>query len=201
MAADIIDIDHPEALDRALELLARGDVIAFPTDTVYGVGAAALRPAAVAQLYTVKERPPTQAIPILLAEPEDLKSVCSFVPPIALDLAARYWPGGLTLVLPAAASLPSVLLGGGATVAVRVPDHARLQALIRRLGQPLAATSANIHGGPNPSTAEAVFRQIGSRLPLILDGGATAGDIPSTIVDITGTAPQVLRQGALRIVI
>lgn len=201
MVADIINIAQQEAVEYALEVLRRDEVIAFPTDTVYGVGAAALSQTAVAQLFAVKDRPVTQAIPILLADPEALATVCSFVPPAAADLAARYWPGGLTIVLPAQPTLPSVLLGGGQTVAVRIPDHAWLRTLIRHLGQPLAATSANIHGGPNPSSAEMVAQQLGARVPLILDGGATAGDVPSTIVDMTGTVPKILRQGALRVVL
>ncbi len=199
MSAAIIPIDEPDGLDRALELLRAGEAIAFPTDTVYGVGSAGLDAGAVARLYVIKERPRTQAIPLLLADPEDLALVCSHVSDMAEHLAHRYWPGGLTLVVPAARYLPQELVAGGATVAVRVPDHPVLRALIRRLGQSLAATSANRHGGPNPATAQAVFEQIGDRLPLILDGGPTPGDVPSTIVDVSGDRPVVLRQGSLRV--
>lgn len=199
MRAMIIAIDDPRALDQAIDLLRSGAVVAFPTDTVYGVGAAGLEPVAISQLYAVKARPFSQAIPLLLADADDLGSVCGSVPGAAADLAERYWPGGLTLVVPAAAHLPGVLLAGGSTVAVRVPAHTFVRELIRTLGQPLAATSANLHGGPNPATAAAVFEQLGDRLPLILDGGPTPGDTPSTIVDVTGPQPKVLRQGALQI--
>ncbi len=199
MSAVILPATSGETLEEALALLRAGAVIAFPTDTVYGVGAAGLNSGAIAQLYTVKARPLSQPIPLLLADPHDLGSVSAAVPPRAAELAARYWPGGLTLVVPAARHLPSILLAGGSTVAVRVPDHAWVRELVRRLGQPLAATSANLHGGPNPASAAAVLEQLGSNLPLVVDGGPTPGDIASTIVDVTGTPPVVLRKGALRI--
>ena len=198
MGATVLPIDRPEALKRALELLHGGQAIAFPTDTVYGVGAAGLLPVAVDRLFVIKDRPRTQPIPLLLADPENLESVSGDVPPLARVLAARYWPGGLTLIVPAATHLPAELLAGGTTVAVRIPDHPTLRQLIRRLGQPLAATSANLHGGANPSSADDVLRQLGDRLPLILDGGPTPGDAPSTIVDVSGSQPKVLRQGVVR---
>src|SRR5262245_14423748 len=121
MTAAIRSIQEPETLDRALALLRAGEPIAFPTDTVYGVGAAARDAPAVLRLYAVKRRPYTQAIPLLIADAADLESV-SAVPPVAMRLA-QLWPGALTLVLPAVPSLPSELLAGGATVAVRLPDH------------------------------------------------------------------------------
>ena len=195
----VLPITDPEAMTRALDLLRAGEAIAFPTDTVYGVGAAGLDEAGITGLYHVKRRPLTQAIPLLLADLDDLDGVCPAVPAAARDLAARHWPGGLTLVVPAAPHLPARLLAGGATVAVRIPDHAWLRDLIRRLGRPLAATSANLHGGPNPATADAVAAQLGASLPLILDGGPTPGDVPSTIVDVTGPLPRILRQGAVTI--
>lgn len=183
----------------ALRLLQRGAAIGFPTDTVYGVGADGLSAAAVLQLFAIKVRPRTQAIPLLLADPVDLHAVSAALPDHALALAERYWPGGLTLVVPAAPHLPNELLAGGTSVAVRVPDHAGLRDLIRQLGHPLAATSANLHGQPNPRTAQDVVAQLGERLPLVLDGGATPGDVASTIVDVTGPAPRVLRQGVVRL--
>jgi L-threonylcarbamoyladenylate synthase len=188
-----------QGLDEALDLLRRGRAIAFPTDTVYGVGTDGLDAAAVLQLYTIKDRPQSQAIPLLLADSIDLGLVSSTVPAHARALAERYWPGGLTLVVPAAAHLSAALLAGGTTVAVRVPDHAALRDLIRQLGRPLAATSANLHGYANPRTAQDVVGQLGARLPLVLDGGATPGDIASTIVDVTGPTPRVLRQGVVQV--
>lgn len=194
-----LPIDDPDALEQALALLEAGEAIAFPTDTVYGVGADGLSEAAIVKLFEVKQRPLAQPIPILLADPEDLQAVCAEVPAAATNLAARHWPGGLTLVLPAAAHLPPRLLAGGATVAVRIPDHPWLRELIRRLGRPLAATSANLHGGPNPASAEDVAAQLGGRIRMIVDGGPTPGDVPSTIVDVTGAELRVLRQGAVEL--
>src|SRR6266508_2008835 len=191
-----IPISEPASLDRALALLRTGEPIAFPTDTVYGVGAAALNAAAVARLYTVKRRPLTQAIPLLIADEADLPLVADEVTPTARRLA-RLWPGALTLVVMAAPGLPSELLAGGATVAVRLPDHMWLRSLIRALGMPLAATSANLHGGRDPRTAADVAAQLGGALPLIVDGGPTPGPLPSTIVDCVGDEPRLLRAGAL----
>ena len=193
--AAIQSIYESDTLDRALALLRAGEPIAFPTDTVYGVGAAARRATAVLRLYAVKQRPYTQAIPLLIADAADLASVAD-APPLALRLA-RLWPGALRLVPPAAKNLQPELLAGGATVAVRLPDHAWLRGLIRALGGPLAATSANLHGGRDPQTAQDVATQLGGALPLIADGGATPGPIPSTIVDCTGAEPRMLRAGAL----
>jgi L-threonylcarbamoyladenylate synthase len=191
-----IPIGEPASLDRALALLRAGEPIAFPTDTVYGVGAAALNAAAVARLYTVKRRPLTQAIPLLIADEADLPLVAGEVTPTVRRLA-RLWPGALTLVVMAAPGLPSELLAGGATVAVRLPDHMWLRSLIRALGMPLAATSANLHGGRDPQTAEDVAAQLGGALPLVVDGGPTPGPLPSTIVDCVGDEPRLLRAGAL----
>lgn len=199
MHARIVKIEEASAAEQALTLLARGEAIAVPTDTVYGVAAAGLNSAAIGRLFAVKQRPLAQAIPLLLADPSDLDMVCQQLPAVAAVLAARHWPGGLTLVVPAATHLPARLLAGGTTVAVRVPDHAWLRGIIRALGQPLAATSANLHGGPNPATPAAVIDQLGDRLPLIVDGGATPGDIPSTVVDATVDPPAILRQGVVAV--
>ena len=189
-------INAPHTLDTALALLRAGQPIGFPTDTVYGVGAAALDPAAVLRLYEVKQRPLTQAIPLLIADAADLAQVAAEITPAAQRLA-RLWPGALTLVLPAAAHLPPELLAGGPTVAVRLPDHAWLRELIHALGAPLAATSANLHGHRDPQTAEDVADQLGDALAFIADGGPTPGPVPSTIVDCAGDAPRMLRAGAL----
>lgn len=192
----ILPIQTPAARDRALALLRSGAPVAFPTDTVYGVGAAALDPAAVRRLYEVKRRPLTQAIPLLIADPSDLAQAAAEISPLALRLA-DLWPGALTLVVAADPRLPGVLLADGATVAVRLPNHDWLRGLIRALGAPLATTSANLHGGPDPQTAAQVAEQIGDALDLVIDGGPTPGPTPSTIVDCTGARPQLLRAGAL----
>ncbi len=196
-ASIILSIEAPEATRLALERLQEGLPIAFPTDTVYGIGATALDPSAVLQLYAIKERPRNLALPVLLADMSDLDRVAQEVPPVATDLARRYWPGALTLVLPAALHLPPALLAGGESVAVRIPDHPWLRQLIRALGQPLAATSANRHGASDATTSDEVAAQLGDRLSLILDGGVTPGGVPSTVVRCTGLRPQVLRPGGV----
>jgi L-threonylcarbamoyladenylate synthase len=187
----------PKAVERAVSALAQGAVIAFPTDTVYGVGAHALLPEAVSQLYAVKDRPLTLAIPLLLAGAEGLQAVCESVPDVAWQLAERFWPGALSLVLRKASCVPDVVTGGRPTVAVRVPDHTLVRALCRELGAPLAATSANRHGEPAPVTAAQVMATLGDRLPLVLDGGPAPVGMPSTVLDLTVSPPAILRPGPI----
>ena len=190
-----LPLQAPEALERAIELLRRGEVIAFPTDTVYGIGAHAFLPEAVARLYAVKERPKSQAIPLLLPDAAALEAVCAHIPLLAWQLAERFWPGALSLVLPRSATVPDAVTAGGPTAAVRVPDHGLVRELARRLGAPLAATSANRHGQPDPVTAADVLAQLGGRIPLVLDGGPCPGGVASTVLDLTVSPPVILRPG------
>jgi L-threonylcarbamoyladenylate synthase len=178
-------------------LLRAGELVAFPTDTVYGVGAIVWDCAAVAKLYTAKLRSPDKAIPVLLADPADVALVGRGLSSAALRLAERFWPGPLTLVVPRGERVPVEVTAGGATVAVRVPDHALTRALIRAAGAPLATTSANLSGQPSPVTAEEVAAQLADRIALILDGGRCPGGVPSTVVDVTGAELVVLRQGPI----
>jgi L-threonylcarbamoyladenylate synthase len=189
--------DEPEAIRRARRLLLSGEVVAFPTDTVYGVGAHALRPEAVAALYKVKNRPTSKAIPILVAQAEDVARVARQVPAIAWELAERFWPGGLTLVLPRAEMVPPIVTAGGDTVAIRCPDHPVPLTLADAIGAPLAATSANLSGQPSPTTARQVEEQLGGRVPLIIDGGECPGGVPSSVVDLSLSPPCLLREGAI----
>jgi L-threonylcarbamoyladenylate synthase len=189
--------DNPETIRRARRLLRSGEVVAFPTDTVYGVGAHAFQPEAVAALYVVKNRPATKAIPILVAQIEDMKRVACQIPTIAWKLAERFWPGGLTLVLPRAVEVSPVVTAGGDTVAVRCPDHPVPLALVDAIGAPLAATSANLSGQPSPTSARQVAEQLGGRVPLIIDGGECPGGVPSTVVDLSASPPRLLRDGAI----
>jgi L-threonylcarbamoyladenylate synthase len=187
----------PGVLDRAVDALEHGEVIAFPTDTVYGVGGHAFLPRAVARLYAVKRRPPGRAIPLLLPGVAALQDVCVDVPAVAWDLAERFWPGGLSLVLRRSPAVPDAVAAGGATVAVRVPDHALVRTLCKRVGAPLAATSANLHDGPAPISAGDVETALGGRISLILDGGPCAGGVASTVLDLTSTPPAILRAGPI----
>jgi L-threonylcarbamoyladenylate synthase len=184
-------------LRRAAELLRSGELVAFPTDTVYGVGAVVWNAAAVGKLYAAKLRRADKAIPVLLADADDFALVAGVLLPAALRLAGRFWPGPLTIVVPRAAGVPDEVTAGGASVAVRVPDHDLARALIRAAGAPLAATSANLSGRPSPVTAEEVVAQLGGRIPLVLDGGRCPGGLASTVVDLTGPTPVILRPGPL----
>jgi len=147
----------------------------------------------VESIYLAKDRPVEKAIPILIGGPEDLDKVTTEIPPIAAKLAARFWPGALTLVVPKHPDLPDVV-SAASTVGVRVPDHPVARALLRVAG-PMAVTSANISGEASPKTAEEVSRQLNGRIPLILDGGETPGGVPSTVVNCLGTEPVILREG------
>ncbi|MBI5840821.1 MAG: threonylcarbamoyl-AMP synthase [Chloroflexi bacterium] len=189
------EIIQSREIPRALETLRSGGLVAFPTDTVYGLGALAFDGKAVESIYIAKDRPFEKAIPILIGDTDDLPKVTSSIPDMARKLAARFWPGPLTLVLPKKQTLPESVSATD-TVAVRVPGHEVARALLRAAG-PMAVTSANISGRSNPSTAEEVLTQLGGRIALIIDGGNTPGGIPSTLVDCTGDKLQILRAGPI----
>jgi L-threonylcarbamoyladenylate synthase len=191
--------DDPLALRRAVVALQRGQVIAFPTDTVYGIGAHAFMPRAVAGLYTVKGRPEEMPIPLLLPDISAIDWVCVDVPALAWQFAERFWPGGLSLVLHRAPVVPDILTAGGSTVAVRLPDHNLVRDLCRVLEAPLAATSANPHGAAAPVTAAEVGAALAGRIPLILDGGRCPGGVASTVLDLTVSPPAILRAGPITV--
>lgn len=184
-------------LRRAVEVLQRGGIVVFPTDTVYGVGAHAFMDDAVSKLYQVKERPRERAIALLIADAQDMAILASPVPQAAWQLAERFWPGGLTLVLPKAPSLATLATAGGDTVALRIPNHPFALALIHALGAPLAATSANPTGMPSPTTAHQAREQLGNRVDLVVDGGRCLGGVESTVLDLSGPEPRILREGAI----
>jgi L-threonylcarbamoyladenylate synthase len=182
-------------LQTALKILQSGGLIAFPTDTVYGVGALAFDNAAIESIYTAKGRPIEKAIPVLIGDIKDLDKVAVDIPSMALTFARRFWPGPLTCVVPKRDILPPAI-SATSTVAVRIPDHADARALLNAAG-PMAVTSANISGQPSPSTAQEVYEQLQGRIPLILDGRRTPGGLPSTLVDCTGNTPIILREGPI----
>jgi L-threonylcarbamoyladenylate synthase len=193
MKTEIFPAEDLSALSRAVEFLRSGGLVAFPTDTVYGVGALAFDGEAVESIYPAKDRPKEKAIPVLIGDVDDLAKVCAEVPEVALKLAARFWPGPLTLVVKKNPNLPEAV-SASPTVGVRIPDHPVARALLHIAG-PMAVTSANISGQASPCTAQEVFNQLGGRIALILDGGKTPGGIPSTVVDCSGPDPQILRIG------
>lgn len=195
MNTEILPADDPLAIHRALAILRAGGLVAFPTDTVYGLGAQAFNQTAVESIYLAKDRPLEKAIPILIADVVDLDKVADAVPALALRLAVRFWPGPLTLVVPKHASLPAAV-SATSTVGVRIPDHGAARALLRAAG-PMAVSSANLSGQDNPRTVGEVIRQLNGRIPLILNGGVTRGGVPSTVVDVTGAEPVILREGPI----
>jgi L-threonylcarbamoyladenylate synthase len=185
-----------EELEKGVEILQKGGVIAFPTDTVYGLGADAFNSRAVERVYDIKERPKYQQFPLLIADVNQLTALAEPIPQIAWFLARQFWPGGLTLVLQRRHSA-SAYPASGPTVAVRVPNHPACLALIRGLGNPITGTSANISGQPAVLTTEEVRQQLGEKVDLIINGGKCPGGKESTIVDITHEPPVILRQGII----
>ncbi|MBM3143098.1 MAG: threonylcarbamoyl-AMP synthase [Chloroflexi bacterium] len=184
-------------VDRAIEILKSGGVVVYPTDTVYGLGCSALNSEAVERIYKVKQRPHHLPLPVLLADVSQLDVVVAPVPGVAQFLMRRFWPGGLTLVLPKAASLPAIVTAGSDKVAIRIPSHAVPLAIIRGLGSPIIGTSANISDKPSPVTAEEAEQQLGKQVDLIIDAGRCPGGIESTIVDVTVETPVILRAGII----
>ncbi len=190
----------PGAIDQAVHALLMRQLVAFPTDTVYGVASLAFEVEAIEKLFAAKGRDAGKAIAVLVGSPEALVQVSSGLNDSARRLAERFWPGPLTLVVPRNPALPAVLApappGALPTIGVRMPDHPVALEVLRRTG-PLAVTSANLSGGPNPHTAQDVADQLGGRIALILDGGRVPGGLPSTVVDCTRPRPVILRPGPL----
>ena len=195
MHTEILPIEDPRAIPRALEILRAGGLVAFPTDTVYGLGCLAFDQAAIESIYVAKDRPLEKAIPILIADVDDLDRVAYDVPELARRLASRFWPGPLTLVVPKRVDLPAAV-SATATVGVRVPDHEAARTLLRAAG-PMAVTSANLSGRASPRAVSEVIAQLNGRIPLVLDGGETRGGVPSTVVDVSGARPVILREGPI----
>lgn len=196
MRTEVLPASSADALRRALDVLSTGGLVAFPTDTVYGVGALAFDGKAVESIYAAKDRPVEKAIPILISEAGELEKVGVDIPDIALALASRFWPGPLTILVPKRLGLPASV-SATSTVGVRVPDHDVARALLRLAGS-MAVTSANISGAQSPVSVEEVYEQLGGRIPLILDGGRTPGGVPSTLVDCTTPELKILREGPIR---
>jgi L-threonylcarbamoyladenylate synthase len=185
------------SLTEAVDCLRRGGLVAYPTDTLYGLGAAAGDDGAVRRLFQAKNRPLDDPLPILVASVEAAQEIAQMEPSLPLRLASHFWPGGLTLVLPREPGFHSLALAGGDTVAVRVPNHPVPLGLIQELGQPLTGTSANVSGGRAPLTAADVAAQLGERIDIIIDGGQCPGGMESTVLDLTGESPRLLREGAI----
>lgn len=195
METKIVTADSPNAITSALEILLSGGLVAFPTDTVYGVGSLAFHEKAIESIYAAKDRAIEKAIPVLIADESDLIKVAEEIPLYAMRLINRFWPGPLTVLVPKKPTLPD-LVSATPNVGVRVPDHDVARSLLRLAG-PMAVTSANISGKDSPTTAQQVYAQLKGRIALIIDGGQTPGGVPSTLVDCTGDEIQILRAGPI----
>ena len=187
--------DLQKQVNKGIQILKQGGVIAFPTDTVYGLGADAFNSNAVKRIYDIKKRPKRLPLPLLIGDIKQLDILAEPLPEIALFLARRFWPGGLTLVVPKVARLPGYL--GNTNIAVRIPAHSVCLALIQAINNPIIGTSANISGRPSALTAGEVRQQLGSEVDLIIDGGRCPGGGESTVVDVTGGEVVILRQGII----
>lgn len=186
-----------EVISEAAGALRRGEPIAFPTETVYGIGARALDAEAIARIYEIKGRDEGKPISLLISDIEQVERLASEIPESAEKLMKEYFPGPLTIVLKATEKVPMAVTAGTGNVGIRMPDHPLALALIRALGTPLATTSANRSGGENTQSADEVMDQLTGRIELLLDGGRAEGGVPSTVVDLTTSPCRVLREGAI----
>jgi L-threonylcarbamoyladenylate synthase len=187
------------AIRDAAAVLRAGGLVAFPTETVYGLGANALDAKAVARIFEAKGRPATNPVIVHVASVEQVSALTSSWPAAAEKLAAQFWPGPLSLVVARAATVPGVVTAGGPTVAVRCPAHPVARELIREAGFPLAAPSANRSAEVSPTRAEHVLKSLNGRIDFVLDGGPCPGGIESTVVDVTGPLPRLLRPGLITV--
>ena len=185
------------ALEAAVRILRDGSIAAIPTDTLYGLAADSFNAEAIERVFAIKERPEGMALPILLSDVEQLALVAREVPEAVHLLAETYWPGPLTLIVGRAEGLPERLTAGQTTVAVRVPDHPVPRELARRMGRPITGTSANISGLADPQTLEELRGQVGDRVDCVVNAGPTPAGTASTIIDMTGDRPQLIREGAI----
>jgi L-threonylcarbamoyladenylate synthase len=184
-------------VERAIRILKNGGIVAFPTDTIYGLGANAFNEDAVLRIYEAKVRPRNFALTLLLADTSQIKLVAENVPKIAWKLAEKFMPGALTIVLNKSMAVSNMVTGEGNTIAVRIPNHPVPIALVKGLGAPITGTSANISGGNNPLTAEDVFKQLRYKIDMIIDGGRCPLGVASTVLDLTTNPPKIIREGAI----
>lgn len=187
----------PEAIRQAAEAIQRGELVIFPTETVYGLAADALNVEAVERVFAAKARAGTHPLPVQIAGAEQLPQVASEISESAARLAAKFWPGPLTLVVPKSADIPDLVTGGASTVGVRVPDHPVALALLRELGQPIVASSANVTGQEPTTNADEAIRQLGDSISVVLDAGESRIGVASTVVNVCTSSVRILRHGAI----
>ena len=187
--------ENPASIQTALELLQEGEIIAFPTDTVYGLGANAFYSPGIIKLFEAKGRDSNKAIAVLIGDLTQLDLLTDGMNETGNKLAQKFWPGALTIVVPKKKDIPELLTAGN-SIGIRMPNHAIALELLKKFG-PIAATSANLSGKNTPHDARDVYKQLNKRIPLILDGGECPGGIPSTVVDCSENEVRILRPGAI----
>jgi L-threonylcarbamoyladenylate synthase len=192
----LLDANNPDAISETAVYLQQGHLVIFPTDTVYGIGAAAYNFAAIDRLYAAKQRPSVKAIPILLADMADIWRVTTAIPAIAQGYMQQFWPGPLTLIVPKHPDLPANI-SDNAGIAVRIPACDVARAIIRAAGGAVATSSANLSGQPPAQTAQDAMAQLGEWVTAVLDNGPSPGGIASTIIDCTGATPKLVRPGPI----
>lgn len=195
MVTKVMPGDSEKAIDYAVELIRQGQVVALPTDTVYGVVALASNPDAVKQIFDYKKRSPEKALPVFIPSAEILPSIVSGVNDRDMQIINAVWPGPVTLVFAKKPDGREIYNGNDDSVAIRIPDNDVCRSVLEKLGAPLVATSANLAGEDTPATAQEVAEHFDNCLPLVLDGGRSSGAPPSTIIDLTRQSPRLIRQG------
>ena len=203
MKAEIFHIntgkpDHRETTDTLCRALREGSVIAYPTETFYGLGASILCEKAIERIFVIKGREKGKPLPVIIPGPDSLHDLCSEIPGIALALMDKFWPGGLTLIFRASKVVSPLITGGSSKIGVRVSSNPIAQEIVSTLGTPIIATSANITGEPGCTTAQEVLERLGTRIDYIVDGGRTEGMEASTVLDLTLTPPRIVREGVVR---
>jgi L-threonylcarbamoyladenylate synthase len=195
-----LDEDYMPVIERAAHIMRRGGTVIFPTDTLYGLGCNALDATAVGKIFDIKHRSYVKALPMLVRDLSWAREL-AYITPEQEELIEKFWPGKVTFILPRRPIVPAVMCGGGQTVGVRAPDHPFVQTLLRHLGYPIAGTSANISGSEPTHDAKAIAAAFAATAPqpdLVLDVGLLPDSLPSTVVDLSGRVPRILRQGAVR---
>lgn len=194
-----IDADYPEKekITKAAEIIKKGNLVAFPTETVYGLGADGLNPEAIRLLFEVKERPEGKPIALLISDFNDIEKLAKNIPQEVWKVTDKFWPGPLTIILFATDLVPEIIRGKNLTVGIRMPDNKIALALIESSKTPIACPSANISGAKEPTTSQEVIANLKGKIELIIDGGKTKIGIASTVLDLTGKTPTILRQGAI----
>lgn len=193
---EILPANDQAGINKAVDLLKNGDVVVFPTDTIYGIGASIAKESGVKKIFEVKSRSPDKPLIIYVASFEQLEQVTQEIPQSTIESLRKIWPGAMSGIFGKTAIVPPFVTSGKDTVAVRIPNHPLCLELVRQVGAPLAVTSANVSGMETENTAPEVAAQLGEQVPLVLDGGSNPEQLPSTLVDFTGATAQLLREGA-----